>query len=192
MSLIRVSADNPAALLAVAVLLFVLGIVGIASLPIQMLPNLEYPEININTSWRNAAPQEVEANIVEPQEMVLRQVPGVVEMSSFVRPGNGRVHRVFDIGTDLQKLTAQILALCQNLRAPEQSEIALYCRKHEIETERESDSKEYQRAKCRFAHGNMPRGACGSKFYASFRAIIRVCHRRFAKGIPCVCKVMRK
>ena len=78
MSLIRVSADNPAALAAVAVLVVVLGIVGIASLPIQMLPNLEYPEININTSWRNAAPQEVEANIVEPQETVLRQVPGVI------------------------------------------------------------------------------------------------------------------
>jgi multidrug efflux pump subunit AcrB len=109
MSLIRVSADNPAALLAVAVLLFVLGVVGIASLPIQMLPNLEYPEININTSWRNAAPQEVEANIIEPQEMVLRQVPGVIEMSSDVRAGNGRVQLSFDIGTDLQQAMLDVL-----------------------------------------------------------------------------------
>jgi multidrug efflux pump subunit AcrB len=109
MSLIRVSADNPAALLAAAVLLFVLGIVGIASLPIQMLPNLEYPEININTSWRNAAPQEVEVNIVEPQESVLRQVPGVVEMSSDVRAGNGNVHLVFDVGTDLQQAMLDVL-----------------------------------------------------------------------------------
>jgi len=109
MSLIRVSADNPAALLAAAVLLFVLGVIGIASLPIQMLPNLEYPEININTSWRNAAPQEVEANIVEPQETVLRQVPGVVEMSSDVRAGNGNVHLVFDVGTDLQQAMLDVL-----------------------------------------------------------------------------------
>jgi len=109
MSLIRISADNPAALLAAAVLLFVLGIVGIASLPIQMLPNLEYPEININTSWRNAAPQEVEASIVEPQETALRQVPGVVEMSSNVRSGNGNVHLRFDIGTDLQQAMLDVL-----------------------------------------------------------------------------------
>ena len=109
MSLIRVSADNPAALLAAAVLLFVLGVVGIASLPIQMLPNLEYPEININTSWRNAAPQEVEANIIEPQETVLGQVPGVVEMSSDVRAGNGNVHLVFDVGTDLQQAMLDVL-----------------------------------------------------------------------------------
>jgi len=55
MSLIRLSADNPASLLAAAVLLFVLGVIGIASLPIQMLPNLEYPEININTSQHRRA-----------------------------------------------------------------------------------------------------------------------------------------
>jgi multidrug efflux pump subunit AcrB len=114
MSLIRVSADNPAALLAAAVLLFVLGLVGIASLPIQMLPNLEYPEININTSWRNAAPQEVEASIVEPQETALRQVPGVVEMSSDVRSGNGNVHLTFDIGTDLQQAMLDVLNALNN------------------------------------------------------------------------------
>ena len=109
MSLIRVSADNPAALLAAAVLLFVLGVVGIGSLPIQMLPNLEYPEVNINTSWRNAAPQEVEASIVEPQETALRQVPGVAEMSSSVRSGNGNVNLRFDVGVDLQQAMLDVL-----------------------------------------------------------------------------------
>jgi multidrug efflux pump subunit AcrB len=118
MSLIRVSADNPAALLAAAVLLFVLGVVGIASLPIQMLPNLEYPEININTSWRNAAPQEVEASIVEPQEDALRQVPGVVEMSSDVRSGNGNVHLRFDIGSDLQQAMLDVLNALNQAEPP--------------------------------------------------------------------------
>jgi len=84
-----------------------------------MLPNLEYPEININTSWRNAAPQEVEANIIEPQETVLRQVPGVVEMSSDVRAGNGNVHLIFDVGTDLQQAMLDVLnALNRAEQAP--------------------------------------------------------------------------
>ncbi len=117
MSLIRVSAENPAALLSAAVLLFVVGLVGIASLPIQMLPNLEYPEININTSWRNAAPQEVEASIVEPQEDALRQVPGVVEMSSDVRSGNGNVHLRFDVGTDLQQAMLDVLNALNHVQA---------------------------------------------------------------------------
>jgi len=118
MSLIRVSADNPAALLAAAVLLFVLGVVGIASLPIQMLPNLEYPEVNINTSWRNAAPQEVEASIVEPQETALQQVPGVVQMSSSVRSGNGNVNLQFDIGVDLQQAMLDVLNALNQAEPP--------------------------------------------------------------------------
>ena len=119
MSLIRVTADNPAALFAASVLLLVLGVAGIVSLPIQMLPNLEYPEINVNTSWRNAAPQEIEASIVEPQETVLAQVPGVVEMSSNVRAGNGNVHLSFDVGTDLQQAMLDVLnALNRAEQAP--------------------------------------------------------------------------
>jgi multidrug efflux pump subunit AcrB len=117
MSLIRVSAENPAGLLAAAVLLLVLGLAGIASLPIQMLPNLEYPEVNINSSWRNAAPQEVEASIVEPQENALRQVPGVVEMSSDVRSGNGNVNLRFDVGTDLQQAMLDVLNALNHVEA---------------------------------------------------------------------------
>lgn len=118
MSLIRLSADNPAALLAIAVLVLVLGLIGISALPIQMLPNIEYPEININTSWRSAAPQEVEANIVEPQENALRQVPGVVEMSSNVRAGNGNINLRFDIGTDLQQATLDVLNALNHAEPP--------------------------------------------------------------------------
>ncbi|MEM9056045.1 MAG: efflux RND transporter permease subunit, partial [Pseudomonadota bacterium] len=98
MSLIRLSADNPASLLAVAVLVVVFGVVAIVSLPIQMLPPIEYPEINIATDWRSAAPQEVEANIVKPQEEALRGIPGVLQMASSVRAGSGRIQLTFDVG----------------------------------------------------------------------------------------------
>ncbi len=115
MSLIRLSADNPAALLAAAVLVIVFGIVGIVTLPIQMLPDIEYPQINVNTSWRNAAPQEIEANIVEPQEEALRQVSGVVNLASNIRPGNGNVRLEFDVGSDLQTAVIDVLNALNNV-----------------------------------------------------------------------------
>ena len=116
MSLIRLSADNPASLLAIAVLVLVFGIVAIVSLPIQMLPAIEYPEININTNWRSAAPQEVEANIVKPQEEALRGIPGVLEMSSNVRAGSGNVQLTFDIGVDLKQAMIDVLSALNNTR----------------------------------------------------------------------------
>ena len=114
MSLIRLSTDNPASLLAVAVLVIVFGIVAIVSLPIQMLPDMEYAQINVNTSWRSAAPQEVEASIIKPQEEALRGIPGMLEMSSSVRSGGGNVSMSFDVGTDLQQAMLDVLSALNN------------------------------------------------------------------------------
>ncbi|MEO0423126.1 MAG: efflux RND transporter permease subunit [Pseudomonadota bacterium] len=114
MSLIRLSADHPPALLASAVLVIVLGVVGVATLPIQMLPNIEYPQININTAWRAAAPQEVEANIIKPQEDALRAVPGVVKMSSRINAGGGNIRLDFDLETDLRQAMLDVLSALNN------------------------------------------------------------------------------
>src|SRR5690606_33544651 len=56
-----------------------------------------------NTGWREAAPAEVESYIVEPQEAVLRNVPGVTEISSFIGRGFGSISLEFAIGTDMQE-----------------------------------------------------------------------------------------
>lgn len=117
MSLTRLSADNPASLLAAATLVIVFGIVGILTLPIQMLPDIEYPQINVNTGWRNAAPQEIEANIIEPQEDALRQVAGVIELSSNINAGFGNVNLQFDVGTDLQTAVIDVLNALNNVPA---------------------------------------------------------------------------
>ncbi len=114
MFLIKLSTKNPASLLAVAVLVLVLGVVAIIALPIQMLPDMEYAEINVNTSWRSAAPQEVEASIVKPQEEALRGIPGMLEMSSSVSAGNGNVHMTFDVGADLQQAMLDVLSALNN------------------------------------------------------------------------------
>ncbi|HKJ17041.1 MAG TPA: efflux RND transporter permease subunit [Xanthomonadales bacterium] len=114
MALIRMSTKNPAALLATAVLLLAFGIIAVVKLPIQMLPNLEYAEINVNTAWRSSAPQEVEASIIKPQEEALRGIPGMIQMSSNVRAGGGNVHMLFDVGTDLQQAMLDVLSALNN------------------------------------------------------------------------------
>jgi multidrug efflux pump subunit AcrB len=48
------------------------GAIALSRLPIQLTPEVEQPEITVTTTWRAASPNEVEAEIVEPQEDVLR------------------------------------------------------------------------------------------------------------------------
>ena len=88
---------------AVAVALVALfGLGSIAKLPIQLLPTIEEPQVSIANFWRAAAPEEMEANIVEPQENVLKNTPGLTSINSFIGRGSGFVNLSFAVGTDIQ------------------------------------------------------------------------------------------
>ena len=68
MNLIRLALGNPVAALAGCLLVILFGATTLTHLPIQLVPEVEQPEIVITTRWRAAAPEEVEAEIIEPQE----------------------------------------------------------------------------------------------------------------------------
>ncbi len=95
---------------AVAVALVALfGLTSIASLPIQLLPNIEEPQISVSNFWRAAAPEEMEANIIEPQENVLRNTPGLTNINSFIGRGSGFVNLTFAVGTDIQAAKLDVI-----------------------------------------------------------------------------------
>jgi multidrug efflux pump subunit AcrB len=102
---------------AVAVALVALfGLTSISSLPIQLLPNIEQPQISVANFWRAAAPEEMEANIIEPQENVLRNTPGLTDINSFIGRGQGFVNLSFAVGTDMQ--TAKLDVINNLTQAP--------------------------------------------------------------------------
>jgi multidrug efflux pump subunit AcrB len=95
---------------AVAVALVALfGLTSIATLPIQLLPNIEEPQVSIANFWRAAAPEEMEANIVEPQENVLKNTPGLTNINSWIGRGTGWVNLTFAVGTDIQEAKLDVI-----------------------------------------------------------------------------------
>jgi multidrug efflux pump subunit AcrB len=95
---------------AVAVALIALfGLLSIAALPIQLLPSIEQPQVSIANFWRAAAPEEMESSIVEPQENVLRNTPGITNLNSFISRGAGFVTLTFDVGTDIQDAKLDVI-----------------------------------------------------------------------------------
>lgn len=66
MNLTRLSLGNPVAVIAAILLVVLMGGIGLVSLPVQMIPDVQRPFIQINTGWRAAAPEEVESEIIEP------------------------------------------------------------------------------------------------------------------------------
>ena len=109
MNLTRLSVNNPAAIAVLMALLVLFGGISIKKLPIQLLPILEQPQISVFNNWREAAPEEMEANIIEPQENVLRNTPGIVAISSNVNRGFGSITLSFDTDTNMQQALISVI-----------------------------------------------------------------------------------
>ncbi len=91
-------------------LLVFLGLYSLFNLPVQLFPDIERPNINIQTSWRAASPQEIESEIIEPQEEVLQGIPGLESMSAWSNQGNAWINLEFSLGTDMQKTLIEVIS----------------------------------------------------------------------------------
>lgn len=91
------------------ILVVIFGTISMFRLPIQMTPEIERPEISIRTPWRASAPNEIESEIIEPQEDVLRSVPGLLRMSSTSSFGSGSIQLEFAIDTDMNRALIEVM-----------------------------------------------------------------------------------
>lgn len=109
MPLTRLGLSNPVAVAVGCILLVIFGLISLNRLPVQMTPSIDRPSISVSTSWRAAAPEEVESEIVEPQEEQLRDVPGLVRMTSSASQGRGTVSLEFGVGADMNRALIDVI-----------------------------------------------------------------------------------
>jgi len=107
--LTQLSLANPVAVLVAVLLLLLFGVISLLRLPVQLTPEIEEPEITISTNWRSAAPEEVEAEIIEPQEEALRGLPGAIKYLAQAQRGTGKMTVTFAVGTDLRRALLEVM-----------------------------------------------------------------------------------
>ncbi len=103
MDLIRLAIDRPIAVISAVLMALLFGLVALTSIPIQLTPDVRKPVITIETRWPGAAPAEIEREIINEQEEVLRGLPGVEKMTSRSQDGQGDVTLEFQIGQDMDR-----------------------------------------------------------------------------------------
>ncbi len=109
MTLTRLALGNPVAAAVAVLLVLLFGSIALTQIPVQMIPTVVLPRIAINTAWRAAAPEEVESEIIEVQEDVLRGVPGVNQMVSTATQGSGSVTLTFDVGVSVERALIEVM-----------------------------------------------------------------------------------
>lgn len=84
-----------------AVALLIFGLVSFTRLPINLLPDISYPTLTVETRFPGAAPGEVETLVTRPVEEVVGIVSGVKRLSSVSRPGLSQVTLEFEWGRNM-------------------------------------------------------------------------------------------
>lgn len=104
----QIVTTRPVAVLCVVAAFVVFGGVAFGKLKTTLMPNLEYPQLTIRTSYPAAAPSEVEEKVSQRIEERLGNVPGLLGRSSISRAESSDVLLKFGWGTDMLAATADV------------------------------------------------------------------------------------
>lgn len=116
MKLTDASLRNPAAVAVIVAMVCAFGLMSLFKLPLQLFPDIERPQMSVQTSWRAASPQEMESEIVEPIEAVMQGLPGLEEIESNVNAGNSFINLTFAVGSDMDAMLVEVLSRMNRLQ----------------------------------------------------------------------------
>lgn len=87
-------------------------------LGVSQLPDVDFPIVNVSVNYDGAAPEIVEAEIIDEIETKLLSIEGIKEMRSSVRQGNGSVRLEFDINRNVDVVLQEVQTALSQLRLP--------------------------------------------------------------------------
>ena len=103
MNLIGLSIQRPVAVMAGVLMVILFGLVSLYTIPIQLTPDVRKPLITITTVWPGAAPAEIEREITNRQEEVLKGLEGLEKILSQSQDGRSRIRLEFFVGHNMDK-----------------------------------------------------------------------------------------
>jgi hydrophobic/amphiphilic exporter-1 (mainly G- bacteria), HAE1 family len=78
-----------------------IGFVGFRFLPVDLLPEIESPQLTVSVSYDNVGPEEMELIVTDMLENALSGIPDVEQMNSTSSEGSSSVRLEFSRGTNL-------------------------------------------------------------------------------------------
>lgn len=85
-----------------------IGIISGGRLPLESLPDIEFPFLLVNVPYRNSTPEEVERRITRPVEEALATLPGIKKMESTSRDDGAEIQLQFEWGSELAAKGAEV------------------------------------------------------------------------------------
>jgi len=115
-SITAVSIRRPVATTMVYLILIVVGIVSFRSLPVDLLPEVEFTQLTVRVRYPNVGPEEVEQIITDPIENAVSGLPNLERVTSRSEEGSARIRLEFARGTHIDEAANDLRAALDSLR----------------------------------------------------------------------------
>jgi HAE1 family hydrophobic/amphiphilic exporter-1 len=112
-----ISVARPIGVAVLCIAVCILGWISVTRLPVDLLPEVDFPRISIVTTYEGVGPEEVENLLTRPIEQTVSTIDGVTEITGESAEGLSRVQLQFDWGVDLDNAVNDVRAQLDRLRA---------------------------------------------------------------------------
>ena len=147
MDIIRLAIERPIAVIAAVLMAVLFGALALSRIPIQLIPDVRKPVIQVETYWPGSAPAEIEREIVNRQEEELKGLDGLETMISTSDTGRARITLEFAIGTNMDRALLLVSNRLDRVTGyPEEGRRAVT---QHIRIERQSDCLDHPEARGR-------------------------------------------
>ena len=119
----RFAVNRPVTVLMATLAVSTFGLLAVQNLPVDLLPDLSYPTLTIQTEYPDAAPETVEQFVTRPIEEAVGVIPGVREMRSQSRSSLSEVVLEFEWGESMDTAGLDVRERLGLVELPREAEI---------------------------------------------------------------------
>ncbi len=116
MKLVEFSINRPVTTYMMIATILLLGAIAFFRLPVDLMPEMEFPTLTVATTYQGVAPEEMETLITRPIEEAVGALAGVEKIRSSSSEGQSSVRISFTWDTDLNEAASDVRTRLDRLR----------------------------------------------------------------------------
>lgn len=99
--------------------MIIFGALALVKLGVSFMPDVDFPVLTVSASYPGAAPEVVEATIVDRIEQSVISIEGIKDISSSIKQGSATITLEFDINRNVDVALQEVQANISRLKFPE-------------------------------------------------------------------------
>ncbi|MBA2873609.1 efflux RND transporter permease subunit [Thermaerobacillus caldiproteolyticus] len=117
--LTRFSLKNAVAVFIISFLLILGGLYSFSSLKVDLLPNIEFPQLSIEVTYPGASPEDINNQVTSKLEEKFKSLEGLKQMQSSSFESIAIINLEFPFHTDMDEVERQVDTLIKDTKLPD-------------------------------------------------------------------------